>query len=96
MPIPSPESPASPIPTSLPSRMAPLSRLDSTIPRQMQIVCHRLCHARGIVHLNEFLVALKKQEDETGHREVINDDGIYDIRVMDVLTKQVLAAMTEF
>ena len=31
--IPSPELSTSPIPTSLPSRMAPLSRLDSTIPR---------------------------------------------------------------
>jgi hypothetical protein len=39
--------------------------------------CHRLCHARGIVHLHEFLIALKNQEDETDRREVINDDGVY-------------------
>ena len=43
----------------------------------MQMVCHRLCHARGIVHLHEFLIALKNQEDETDRREVINDDGVY-------------------
>ena len=44
---------------------------------QVQMVCHRLCHARGIVHLYEFLVVLKKQEDEMNHREVINDDSVY-------------------
>ena len=44
---------------------------------QMQMVCHRLCHAREIVHLHEFLIALKNQEDETDRREVINDDSVY-------------------
>ena len=44
---------------------------------QMQMFCHRLCHARGIVHLHEFLIALKNQEYERDHREVINDDGVY-------------------
>ena len=44
---------------------------------QMQMVCHRLCHERGIIHLHEFLIALKNQEDETDRREVINDDGVY-------------------
>ena len=44
---------------------------------QVQIVCHRLYHTRGIVHLNDFLIALKNQVDETDHREVINDDGVY-------------------
>ena len=63
---------------------------------QMQVGCHRLCRARGIVHLHEFLILLENQGDETDHREVINDDGIYDIRVMDVLPKQVLNAVTEF
>ena len=62
-------------------------------PPQLQTVCHRLYHARGIVQLHELLVALKNQEDETDHRKVINDDGIYDIRIMNVLPKQVLAAV---
>ena len=44
---------------------------------QVQILCHRLCHARGIVHLHEFLIALKNQEYEIDRREVINDDGLY-------------------
>ena len=44
---------------------------------QMQMVCHRLCHASEIVHLHEFLIALKNQEDEIDRREVINDDGVY-------------------
>ena len=44
---------------------------------QVQIVCHRLCHERGIIHLHEFLITLKNQEDETDRREVINDDGVY-------------------
>ena len=61
----------------------------------MQLGCHRLCHARGIVHLYEFLVVLKNQEDEIDHREVSNDDGIYDICIMDVLPKQVLAEVIE-
>ena len=65
-------------------------------PPQLQIICHGLYHARGIVHLHEFLVALKNQEDEIDHREVINDDFIYDICVMNVLPKQVLAQETEF
>ena len=64
-------------------------------PPQLQIGCHRLCHARGNVHLREFLVAGNDQEDEVNHRGVINDDGIFDMHVMDVLPKQVLAAMTE-
>ena len=38
----------------------------------------------------------KNQEDEANHREVINNDGIYDIRVTDVLPKQVLTGVTEF
>ena len=62
-------------------------------PPQLQTVCHRLYHARGIVQLHELLVALKNQEDETDHRKVINDDGIYDIRIMNVLPKKVLTAV---
>jgi len=38
---------------------------------------------------------LKNQEDEIDYREVINDDGIYDIRVMNVLPKPMLIAVTE-
>ena len=59
------------------------------------MVSHRLCHGRGNVHLREFLVAWKDQEDEADHREVINYDSIFDMRVMDFLPKKVLAAMTE-
>ena len=50
---------------------------------------------KGIVHLHEYLVVLKNQEDEIDYREVINDDGIYDIRVMNVLPKEILAEVTE-
>ena len=35
----------------------------------------------------------KNQGDETNHRNVINDDGIFDIRVMNVLPKQALTAV---
>ena len=44
---------------------------------QMQMLCHRLCHARGIVHLHGSWLRWKNQEDETDRREVINDDGVY-------------------
>ena len=64
-------------------------------PPLLQIICHGLYHARGIVHLHEISAALKNQEDEIDHREVINDDGIYDIRIMNVLPKPMLVAMTE-
>ena len=50
---------------------------------------------KGIIHLHEYLVVLKNQEDEIVYREVINDDGIYDIRVMNALPKQVLAVVTK-
>ena len=42
------------------------------------------------------LGSVRNQEDETNRRKVINDDDIYDIRVMDVLPKQVLTAVTKF
>jgi len=38
---------------------------------------------------------LKNREDEIDYREVIKDDGIYDIRVMNVLPKPMLIAVTE-
>ena len=72
-----------------------MMRCCTCCPPQLQIVCHRLCHARGNIHLREFLVAWKDQEDEADHREVINDDGIFDMRVVDVLPKQVLAVMAK-
>ena len=48
---------------------------------QVQMFCHRLCHARGIVHLHEHLITLKNQEDETDYQKVINDNSIFDIQV---------------
>ena len=44
---------------------------------QVQIVCHRLCHERGIIHLHEFLITLQNLEDEADRRKAIDDDGIY-------------------
>ena len=38
---------------------------------------------------------LKNQEDEIDYREVINDDGIYDIHVVNVLPKPMLIPVTE-
>ena len=34
----------------------------------------------------DYLVVLKNQEDEIEYWEVINDDGVYDIRIVNVFT----------
>ena len=64
-------------------------------PPLLQIICHGLYHAKGIIHLHEYLVVLKNQEDEIYYREVINDDGIYDTHVVNVLPKPILVAVTK-
>ena len=51
--------------------------LDDRQRYQVQMVCHRLCHERRIIHLHEFLITFKNQEDETDRRKVTNDDGVY-------------------